>query len=130
MKKRLVMNNHKIKKIVSEKLKQDGTFIKEDKIDKAIKDYLNERKDNQSDFEGDENSFSPKAKKAFGDMIRGLNDIVEDLRIIQVKEPDILVDDIPGAGEFYSEDAIEEIVNTIESVLDNLEYLKNLNSNV
>jgi len=117
MKKRMLMDNNKIRKIVSDKLKKDGTFIKESKIDKAIKDYLNERSEGIEDSEN--GSFSPKAKRAFGEMSMALNDIIEDLYIIQTKEPDVEVDlDING------EQAIDTIIEKIEEVLDMLDMLK------
>lgn len=117
MKKRVLVSNDKIRKIVSDKLKKDGTFIKESKIDKAIRDYLNER--NEGLEETEEDSFSPKAKRAFGEMSIALNDIIEDLRVIQTKEPYVQVDvDVDG------EQAIDTIVNAIEEVLEMIDMLK------
>lgn len=125
MEKRVRINNDKVKKLVSEKLKQDGTFVHESKIDKAIKQYLNERKeglDPENAPEYEEKKFSDRAKKSFGDMTKALYDIVEDLMIIQTKEPDVLVDIHPE--EVYSEGYIEQVVNQLELIIEHLEYLE------
>lgn len=131
MKKRVRINNDKVKKLISDKLKQDGTFVHESKIDKAIKQYLNERKEGSLDPEDapeyEEKNFSDRAKKSFGDMTEALYDIVEDLMIIQTKEPDVLVDMYPD--EIYSEKYIEEVVNQLEGIIEQLEYLKDLDQN-
>jgi hypothetical protein len=127
MKKRVRINNDKVKKLVSNKLKQDGTFVHESKIDKAIKQYLNERKENldpENAPEYEDKTFSDRAKKSFGDMSQALYDIVEDLMIIQTKEPDVLVDTYPK--EVYAESFIEEVVNQLEIIIEHLEYLKDL----
>lgn len=125
MKKRVRINNDRVKKLVSEKLKQDGTFVHESKIDKAIKQYLSERKeglDPEDAPEYEEKNFSDRAKKSFGDMTKALYDIVEDLMIIQTKEPDVLVDVHPE--EVYSEGYIEQVVNQLELIIEHLEYLE------
>lgn len=125
MKKRVRINNDKVKKLVSEKLKRDGTFVHESKIDKAIKQYLSERKeglDPEDAPEYEEKNFSDRAKKSFGDMTKALYDIVEDLMIIQTKEPDVLVDMYPE--EVYSEGYIEQVVNQLELIIEHLEYLE------
>jgi hypothetical protein len=127
MKKRVRINNDKVKKLVNEKLKQDGTFVHESKIDKAIKQYLNERKeglDPEDAPEYEEKNFSERVKKSFGDMNKALYDIVEDLMIIQTKEPDVLVDMYPE--EVYSESYIGEVVNQLEIIIEHLEYLESL----
>jgi hypothetical protein len=128
MKKRVRINNDKVKKLVSEKLKQGGTFVHESKIDKAIKQYLSERKeglDPENAPEYEEKNFSDRARKSFSDMTKALYDIVEDLMIIQAKEPDVLVDMYPE--EVYSEGYIEEVVNQLELIIEHLEYLEGLN---
>lgn len=127
MKKSVRINNDKVKKLVNEKLKQDGTFVHESKIDKAIKQYLNERKeglDPEDAPEYEEKNFSERVKKSFGDMNKALYDIVEDLMIIQTKEPDVLVDMYPE--EVYSESYIGEVVNQLEIIIEHLEYLESL----
>jgi hypothetical protein len=127
MKKSVRINNDKVKKLVNEKLKQDGTFVHESKIDKAIRQYLNERKeglDPEDTPEYEEKNFSERVKKSFGDMNKALYDIVEDLMIIQTKEPDVLVDMYPE--EVYSESYIGEVVNQLEIIIEHLEYLESL----
>jgi hypothetical protein len=127
MKKSVRINNDKVKKLVNEKLKQDGTFVHESKIDKAIRQYLNERKeglDPEDAPEYEEKNFSERVKKSFGDMNKALYDIVEDLMIIQTKEPDVLVDMYPE--EVYSESYIGEVVNQLEIIIEHLEYLESL----
>ena len=128
MKKRVRINNDKVKKLVSEKLKQGGTFVHESKIDKAIKQYLSERKeglDPENAPEYEEKNFSDRAKKSFSYMTKSLYYIVEDLMIIQTKEPDVLVDMYPE--EVYSEGYIEEVVNQLELIIEHLEYLEGFN---
>jgi hypothetical protein len=58
-------------------------------------------------------------------MTKALYDIVEDLMIIQTKEPDVLVDMYPE--EVYSEGYIEEVVNQLELIIEHLEYLEGFN---
>ena len=125
MKKKVRVNNDKIKKLVSEKLKKDGTFVHESKIDKAIKQYLQERKeslDPENAPENNQKGFSGKALKTFEDMASSLYDIVEDLMIIQTKEPDVLVETHPE--EMYSESYIEQVVNQLELIIEAIEHLR------
>lgn len=125
MKKRVKINNDKVRKLVRERLKQDGTFVHESKIDKAIRQYLNERKkmeDEDLSYE-DTMSFSGNAKEAFRDMIHGLNEMIEDLRIIQTKEPDVLVD---MYSDIYAEPYLEEVIANLESVINSVEFLRDL----
>jgi len=125
MKKKVRVNNQKIKNLVSEKLKKDGTFVHESKIDKAIREYLQERKEGlDSDDMPKEKVFTEKAKKTFDDMASSLYDIVEDLMIIQTKEPDVLVESYPE--EMYSETFIEQIVDQLELIIESLEYLRDV----
>lgn len=127
MKKKIRFSNDKIKKIVNEKLEKDGTFVDDSKIDKVIKKYLNERKeglDPENAPEYEEMVFSARAKKSFNNMNKALYDIVEDLMIIQTKEPDVLVDMYPD--EVYSEGYIEQIVNQLELIIEHIEYLEGL----
>lgn len=121
--KKVRINNDKVKKLVSEKLEKDGTFVHETKIDKAIKEYLRERKENL-DSEGapeQQNVFSDKAKEAFNDMASALYDIVEDLMVIQTKEGDVLADDYT---ETSAEEYIGDLVNQIEAVIEAIEHLR------
>ena len=125
MKKRIRLNNDKVKKLVTEKLRQDGTLIQETKIDKAIKQYLIERtEDKDPESAPEATAFSKKAKKTLNDMATALMDIVEDLRIIQTKEPDVLIEMYPK--EIYSEFYLEELIYDVESVLEHIEYLYGL----
>lgn len=127
MKKRVRLNNDRVRKLVSERLKRDGTFVHETKIDKAIKQYLRERQEEREErdnFVEDSMSFSPEARNAFQDMIGGLNEMVEDLRIIQTKEPDVLVDMYPE--ETYAESYLESLISNLESVIESLEFLSDL----
>lgn len=125
MKKKIRLNNDKVKKLVTEKLRQDGAFIQETKIDKAIKQYLIERTENKDPESTPEATvFSEKAKKTLNDMAIALTDIVEDLRIIQTKEPDVLIEMYPN--EIYSEPYLEELIYDVESVLEHIEYLHSL----
>jgi hypothetical protein len=123
MKKRVRINNDKVKKLVSEKLKKDGTFVHESKIDRAIIEYLRERKENL-DIENtpeQQNVFSEKAKEAFDDMASALYDIVEDLMVIQTKEGDVMADDYP---EMSADEYINQLVNQIELVIEAVEHLR------
>lgn len=123
MKKRVRINNDKVKKLVSEKLKKDGTFVHESKIDKAIMEYLRERKENLDPENAPEqqNVFSEKAKEAFDDMASALYDIVEDLMVIQTKEGDVMIDDYT---EEYADEYINQLVNQIELVIEAVEHLR------
>jgi hypothetical protein len=123
MKKRVRINNDKVKKLVSEKLKKDGTFVHESKIDKAIMEYLRERKENLDPENAPEqqNVFSEKAKEAFDDMASALYDIVEDLMVIQTKEGDVMTDDYT---EEYADEYINQLVNQIELVIEAVEHLR------
>lgn len=126
MKKKIRFSNDKIKKIVNEKLEKDGTFVDDSKIDKVIKKYLNERKEglDPENAPAEEMVFSDRAKKSFNNMNKALYDIVEDLMIIQTKEPDVLVDMYPE--EVYSEGYLEQIVNQLELIIEHIEYLEGL----
>ena len=123
MKKRVRINNDKVKKLVSEKLKKDGTFVHESKIDRAIIEYLRERKENLDPENAPEqqNVFSQKAKEAFDDMASALYDIVEDLMVIQTKEGDVMADDYP---EMLADEYINQLVNQIELVIEAVEHLR------
>ena len=130
MKKKIRLNRDNVSKIVREKLRRDGNIVNESKIDKAIKQYLRERNEG---FDGDytvENNttFSEETRDAFRDMIHGLNEMVEDLRIIQTKEPDVLVDMYPE--EQYAESFLENVVSNLESVIEYIEYLRDLEDNI
>jgi hypothetical protein len=129
MKKRVRLSNDKVRKLVSERLKRDGTFVHETKIDKAIQQYLRERQEERDEVESvnESGDFSPQAKNAFRDMALGLNEMVEDLRIIQTKEPDVLVDMYPE--ETYAESYLEDLITNFESVIESLEFLSDLTEN-
>jgi len=129
MNKRVRLNNDKVRKLVSERLRRDGTFVHETKIDKAIQSYLRERQerdDREENQVDDSTDFSSEAKNAFHDMIGGLTEMVEDLRIIQTKEPDVLVEMYPD--ETYAESYLEEMISNLESVIESLEFLRNMES--
>jgi hypothetical protein len=124
MKKIKKINNNKVLTIVRESLERDGVFVDDVKIDSVIKKYLSEREeillDDESHLE-DGYSFSDESKEAFGDMIGGLEDTIEDLNIIVLKEDDVLVD-----MDLYSEEYINDIISDLESVVERLNYLKGL----
>ena len=126
MKKRVKLNNDKVRKLVRERLKQDGTFVRESKIDRAIRQYLKERKeiDDENLSYNEVTSFSDNAKDAFRDMIHGLSEMVEDLRIIQTKEPDVLVD--MYSEETYAESYLEDLISDMESLISSVEFLRDL----
>ena len=98
----------------------------ESKIDKAIHQYLKERRemDDENLSYEDTMSFSEDAKDAFRDMIHGLTEMVEDLRIIQTKEPDVLVDMYPD--ETYAESYLEDLISNMESLISTVEFLRDL----
>lgn len=123
------MNNTKVVDIVMETLERDGVFVTKSKIDKVINGYLVEREEMLLDDElpiEDSYSFNDETKLAFGDMIGGLNDTIEDLSIVQVKESGIIVDKYGDETDLYSEDYLEDIITDLESVVERLEYLKGL----
>ena len=126
MKKRVKLNNDKVRKLVRERLKQDGTFVRESKIDRAIRQYLKERKeiDDENLSYNEVTSFSDNAKDAFRDMIHGLSEMVEDLRIIQTKEPDVLVDMYPN--EVYAESYLEDLISKLEGIINSVETLRDV----
>jgi hypothetical protein len=122
--KKVKMNNTKVVDIVMETLERDGVFVTKSKIDSAIKGYLAEREEILLDDEPhieDSYSFGPETVGAFNDMVGGLNDTVEDLNIIRIKEGDVLVD-----TDEYSDEYLEDIINDLESVVERLEFLKGL----
>jgi hypothetical protein len=127
MKKKIRINNDEIKKLVNQKLKQDGNSVNESKIDKAIKQYLLERKEGDTDPNSEPEivEFTPKAKKTFAEMVESLYDIVEDIMIIQAKEPDVLVDVQP---ETYSEAYLGQLADSIEGLIEHLEFLRDFES--
>jgi len=130
MKKRIRLNNDKIKKLVKERLRRDGALIQETKIDKALKRYLSERDEILDDEEPLDSTmdFSDDAKEAFSDMVEGINEMIEDLRIIQTKESDIIVDTYPQ--DEYSEEYLEELIMALESAVQGLEYIQDLSNNM
>lgn len=121
--KKVRINNDKVKKLVSEKLKKEGTFVRESKIDKAIKDYLRERKEGlDPENTPKQNVFSEKARNTFDEMSLALYDIIEDLMIIQTKEGDVVAEDYPKTRT--AEEYITELVNQIEMVIEAVEHLR------
>ena len=129
MKKRVRLDNNKVRKLVNERLKKDGTFVHSTKIDKAIAQYLRERQENVNNDETESTmSFTKESKNTFHDMMVGLNEIIEDLRIIQTKESDVLIDVHPE--ELYAETYLEELIYTLESVANSIELLHDLNDNM
>lgn len=122
--KRVKMNNSKVLNIVRETLERDGVFVSDGKIDSVIKKYLSEREemllDDDSHLE-DSYSFSEETKKAFSDMVGGLEDTIEDLSIIQLKEGDVLVD-----TDVYSEQYLDDIINDLDDVIERLRFIKGL----
>jgi hypothetical protein len=129
MKKRIRLDNDKVRKLVNERLKKDGTFVHDTKIDKAIAQYLRERQENVNNDETESTmSFTKESKNTFHDMMVGLNEIIEDLRIIQTKESDVLIDVHPE--ELYAETYLEELIYTLESVANSIELLHDLNDNM
>lgn len=118
------MNNTKVVDIVMETLERDGVFVTKSKIDSVINGYLVEREeillDDESHIE-DSYTFSPETKEAFTDMVGGLNDTIEDLSIITLKEDDVVVDTDVHSGEY-----LDDIITDLESVVERLEYLKGL----
>jgi hypothetical protein len=122
--KKVKINNTKVVDIVMETLKRDGVFVTKSKIDKVINGYLVEREEMLLDDEqpiNDSYSFNTETKLAFGDMVGGVNDMIEDLSIVQVKESGVVVD-----TDLYSEDYLEDIITDLESIVERLEYLKGL----
>jgi hypothetical protein len=122
--KKIKMDNTKVVDIVMETLERGGLFVPKSKIDSVIKSYLTEREEILLDDElpiEDSYGFNGKTKLAFDDMVGGLNDTVEDLSIIRIKEGDVLID-----SDLYSEEYLEDIINDLESVVERLEYLKGL----
>lgn len=130
MKKKIRLNRDNVSKIVREKLRRDGNIVSESKIDRAIKQYLRERNEGfDGDYTVEDNTaFSEETRDAFRDMIHGLSEMVEDLRIIQTKEPDVLVDMYPE--EVYAEPFLENMVSTLESVIESIEHLRDLDDNI
>lgn len=122
--KKVKMNNGKVLNIVRETLERDGVFVSDGKIDSVIKRYLSEREemllDDESHLE-DSYSFSQESKDAFSDMIGGLEDTVEDLGIIQLKEGDVLIE-----TDVYSEQYLEDVITDLESVIERLRFIKGL----
>jgi len=126
MKKRIRLNNDKVRKLVHERLKLDGTFVHETKIDKAIQQYLLERQEglNNDIPMGDEMAFTKSSRNAFRDMVIGLSEIIEDLRIIQTKEPDVLIEVDPQ--DEYAESYLEDLISNLESAQEAIEFLRDL----
>lgn len=121
--KKVKLNNNKVVDIVMETLKRDGVFVTKSKIDKVINSYLVEREEILLDDELPiDDTFSDESKLAFDDMVIGVSGMIEDLSIIQVKEPGIDV----GGIDLYSEDYIESIITDLENILEKLEYIKDL----
>jgi hypothetical protein len=122
--KKIKMNNTKVVDQVMESLARDGVFVTKSKIDSAINGYLVERDEMLLDDEepvGEGYGFNDETKLAFGDMVGGVNDMIGDLSIVQVKESGIVVD-----TDLYSEDYLEDIIADLESVVERLEFLKGL----
>jgi len=95
----------------------------ESKIDKAIKEYLKERRESLDPENAPEQIvFSQKARETFDEMSIALTEIIEDLMVIQTKEGDVIAEDYPEpktADEF-----ITELVNQIELVIEAIEHLR------
>ena len=122
MKKRIRLDKEKVKNLVSKKLNKSGTFVNESKIDNAIKKYLIERGDSKDPESASDPEFSNEAINAFTSMSVALYDIVDDLKLIQTKESDVLVDLYPK--EVYSETYLEEIIDNLELIIEAIEYLQ------
>lgn len=126
---KVVIDKDKVRKLVSEKLKKDGTLVCESKVDKAIKEYLKERKENiDPENAPEQNIFSTKAVETFDDMATSLYNIVEDLMLIQTKEGDVLVEDYPKSK--MADEFIDEILNQIELVIESIEHLRDFETEI
>lgn len=121
--KKVKINNNKVLDLVRETLNRDGVFVTDKKIDLVIKKYLVEREDLMDDesYIEDNYSFSEETKKTFKDMVSGLEDTVEDLSIVQIKEGDVLVE-----TDVYSEEYLENVMSDLEDVIERLRFLKGL----
>jgi len=126
MKKIKKISKDNIKKLVRDRF--NGIQIKESSIDKAIREYLNERDEeiySTPEVEEDGFTFTEKTNEALGDMAEGIEEMISDLDIITLKEGDILVD---TDGEGYSEEYIRDyIITSLEDIVEELQFLKNLN---
>ena len=125
MEKRIRINKDNVKNLINKRLKKDGTFVNESKIDRAIKQYLKEREeDKDPELSPEDPQFSDKAISAFTSMTIGLYDIVDDLKLIQTQEGDVLVDLYPK--EVYAEGYLDEVIQNLELIIESLEYLQDL----
>jgi len=125
MSKKIRLNKESVTKIVRERLRRGGNVINETKIDRAIKKYLSERTEEvEGPQEEDIMSFGDDTKEAFRDMLHGLTEITEDLKVIQTREPDVLVEIDPE--EQYSELYLEQLIEAMEWVIEGLEFLRDL----
>jgi len=125
MKKRKI-DTESLSKIVKDRLLGDGGLIPEHRINKIIKDYLSERKeflDDDTPIE-DKYEFTPRTQKAFDDMSDGLEEMIGDLEVIKQRESDVLVD-----TDIYADEYLSNIVSDLESIKEELRFLKDLSSN-
>jgi hypothetical protein len=125
MKKRVSVNNKGIKNIIKKGFGKNIT-LSESKIDSIIREYLSER-DEFSDNYGEwteKTSFSPKSVEAINDMVSAMNEILEDLKIIQEKEGDVLI-----YTDQYADEVIGYYIRDIESLIEDFSDLLEVTKN-
>lgn len=124
--KRKKINTERLTEIVKDRLLGDGGLIPEHRINKIIKDYLYERNeilDDETPIE-DKYKFTSRTQVALEDMAEGLEEMLGDLELIKERESDVLVD-----TDLYSDEYMTEMISSLESVKEQLIFLKDLSMN-
>lgn len=118
MKKKVSLNNKKIKTIIQRTL-GNKLSVSESKIDSIIKEYLSERTEYEYDSEYTEKTtFSPKSIEVLESMSSSINEMLEDLDIIKEKEGDVLV-----YNDQYADEVLNYYIRDLQGIMEDLNDL-------
>lgn len=118
MKKKVSLNNKKIKTIIQRTL-GSKLSVSESKIDSIIKEYLSERTEYEYDSDYiEKTTFSPKSIEVLESMSSGINEMLEDLDIIKEKEGDVLV-----YNDQYADEVLSYYIRDLQGIMEDLNDL-------
>jgi len=118
MKKKVSLNNKKIKTIIRRTL-GSKLSVSESKIDSIIKEYLSERTEYEYDSDYvEKTTFSPKSIEVLESMSSGINEMLEDLDIIKEKEGDVLV-----YNDQYADEVLSYYIRDLQGIMEDLNDL-------
>jgi len=118
MKKKVSLNNKKIKTIIQRTL-GSKLSVSESKIDSIIKEYLAER--TEYDYDSgyvEKTTFSPKSIEVLESMSSSIGEMLEDLDIIKEKEGEVLV-----YTDQYADEVLNYYIRDLKGIMEDLNDL-------